>query len=127
MQQGNVGSVKKKDVGEDLRRISAQMPVVHLVQRNVKERTADTPLILLDKVLCIYLGPPMSHTTFKGKAVGSILAVWMLKEQTEVGKSTATSYTDSQAFIKSIGARKSGLRTRAIHHHGVSEANRSYE
>ena len=31
-----------------IRRISAQMPVVHVVQRNVKERTADTPLILVN-------------------------------------------------------------------------------
>jgi len=45
VQQGNVRSVKKKDVGGDLRRISAQMPVVHVVQRNVKERTA--PLLSL--------------------------------------------------------------------------------
>ena len=35
MQQGNVGSVKKKDVEGELGRISAQMPVVHVVQRNV--------------------------------------------------------------------------------------------
>ena len=48
MQQGNVGSVKKKDVEGELGRISAQMPVVHVVQRNVKARIADTPLILLN-------------------------------------------------------------------------------
>jgi len=48
VQQGNVGSVKKKGVEGDLRRISAQMPVVHVVQRNVKERKADTPLILVN-------------------------------------------------------------------------------
>ena len=48
MQQGNVGIVKKKDIEGELGRISSQMPVVHLVQRNVKERTADTPLILVN-------------------------------------------------------------------------------
>ena len=47
MQQGNVGIAKMKDVDGELGRISSQMPVVHLVQRNVKERTADTPLILV--------------------------------------------------------------------------------
>ena len=51
MQQGNVGSVKKKDVEGELGRISAQMPVVHVVQRNVKARIADTPLILLNLML----------------------------------------------------------------------------
>ena len=48
MQQGNVGNVKKKDVGGELGRISAQMPMVHVVQRNVKARITDTPLILLN-------------------------------------------------------------------------------
>ena len=48
MQQGNVGSVKKKDVEGELGRIGAQMPVVHVVQRNVKARIADTPLILVN-------------------------------------------------------------------------------
>ena len=50
MQQGNVGSVKKKDVGGELGRISAQfeIPVVHVVQRNVKARIVDIPLILLN-------------------------------------------------------------------------------
>jgi len=41
-QQGNVGSVKKKDVEGELGRISTQTPVVHVVQRNVKERITDT-------------------------------------------------------------------------------------
>ena len=48
MQQGNVGSVKKKDVEGELGRISTQMPVVHVVERNVKARIADTPLILVN-------------------------------------------------------------------------------
>ena len=48
MQQRNVGSVRKKDVEGELGRISAQMPVVHVVQRNVKARIADIPLILLN-------------------------------------------------------------------------------
>ena len=48
MQQGNVGSMEKNDVEGELERISAQMPVVHVVQRNVKARIADTPLILLN-------------------------------------------------------------------------------
>ena len=39
---------KKEDLEGELGRISSQMPVVHLVQRNVKERTADTPLILVN-------------------------------------------------------------------------------
>ena len=38
MQQGNIGSVKKKDVEGQLGWISAQMPLVHVVQRNVKKR-----------------------------------------------------------------------------------------
>ena len=46
MQQGNVGSVKKKDVEGELGRIGAQMPVVHVVQRNVKARIAGTLLSL---------------------------------------------------------------------------------
>ena len=45
MQQGNVGIVKKKDREGELGRIRSQMPVV---QRNVKERTADTSLILVN-------------------------------------------------------------------------------
>ena len=44
MQQGNVGSVTK-DVEGKLGWISAQIPVVHVVQRN-KARIADTPLSL---------------------------------------------------------------------------------
>ena len=44
----NVGSVKKKDVEGELGRISEQTLVVHVVQRNVKARTADTPLILVN-------------------------------------------------------------------------------
>ena len=48
MQQGNVGNVKKKDAEGELGRISAQMSVVHVVQRNVKARIADTPLILVN-------------------------------------------------------------------------------
>ena len=48
MQQGNVGSVKKNDVEGELETISAQMPVVRVVQRNVKVRIADTLLILLN-------------------------------------------------------------------------------
>ena len=61
-----------------------------------------------EKVLHVYLGPLMRHTTFEGKAVGSILTAWMIQGQTEVGKSTVTSRTNSQAFIKSMGVRKSG-------------------
>jgi hypothetical protein len=38
VQQGDVGSVKKKDVKGELGRISAKMLVVHVVQRNVKEK-----------------------------------------------------------------------------------------
>ena len=41
----NVGIVRKKDVEGELERISERMPVVHVAQRNVKERIADTPLI----------------------------------------------------------------------------------
>jgi len=48
VQQRNVGSLKKKDVEGELRRISAQMPVVHVVQRNVNKRIADIPLILVN-------------------------------------------------------------------------------
>jgi len=62
----------------------------------------------LEKILRYHLGPLTKHTTFEGEAVGSILAAWMMQGQTEVGKSTMTSYTDSQAFIKSTGVRKAG-------------------
>ena len=48
MQQGNVGSMKKKDVERELGWISTQMPVVHVVQRDVKARIADTPLIFVN-------------------------------------------------------------------------------
>ena len=48
MQQGNVGSVKKEDMEGELGSIRSQMPVVPVVQRNVKERTADTSLILVN-------------------------------------------------------------------------------
>ena len=48
MQQGNVGIVKKKDREGELGRIRSQIPVVPVVQRNVKERTADTSLILVN-------------------------------------------------------------------------------
>jgi len=65
---------------------------------------ADEP----EKILRYHLGLLTKHTTFEGEAVGSILAAWMMQGQTEVGKSTMTSYTDSQAFIKSTGARKAG-------------------
>jgi len=61
-----------------------------------------------EKTLRFHLGPLTKHTTFEGKAVGSILSAWMLQGQTEVGKLAATSYTNSQAFIKSTGARKAG-------------------
>jgi ribonuclease HI len=61
-----------------------------------------------EKILRFHLGSLKKHTTFEGEAVGSILAAWMLQGQAEVGKSAATSYTDSQAFIKATGARKTG-------------------
>ena len=48
MQQGIVGIVKKKDMEGELGRISSQIPVVHVVRRNVKEGTVDTPLILVN-------------------------------------------------------------------------------
>jgi ribonuclease HI len=61
------------------------------------------------KILRFHLGSLKKHTTFEGEAVGSILVAWMLQGQAEVGKLTVTSYTDSQAFIKATGARKTGL------------------
>ena len=48
MQQGNVGIMKKKNMEVELGRIRSQMPVVPVVQRNVKERTEDTSLILVN-------------------------------------------------------------------------------
>ena len=60
------------------------------------------------KTLCFHLGLLKKHTTYEGEAVGSILAAWMLQNQPEVGKVAITSYSDSQAFIKATGARKSG-------------------
>jgi len=62
----------------------------------------------LEKILHYHLGPLTKHTTFEGEAMGSILSAWMLQGWQEVGKATVTSYTDSQAFIKSMGVRKSG-------------------
>jgi len=62
----------------------------------------------LEKILHYHLGPLTKHTTFEGEAVGSILTAWMLQGWQEVGKAMVTSYMDSQAFIKSMGARKSG-------------------
>jgi len=62
----------------------------------------------LEKVLCYHLGSLKKHTTFKGEAVGSMLAAWMLQGQPEVGQSKITNYTDSQAFIRATGVRKSG-------------------
>jgi len=62
----------------------------------------------LVKILRYHLGSLKKHTTFKGEAVGSILVAWMLQGQPEVGKLEATSYTDSQAFIKVMGVRKTG-------------------
>ena len=43
-----VGSVKKKDVVGELGKINAHISVFHVVQMNVKERIADTPLILVN-------------------------------------------------------------------------------
>jgi len=60
------------------------------------------------KTLHFHLGSLKKHTTYEGEAVGSILAAWMLQDQPEVGKVAITSYSDSQAFIKVMGARKSG-------------------
>ena len=40
--------MKKKDVEGESGRISAQIPVVHVVQRNVKARIAAPSLILLN-------------------------------------------------------------------------------
>jgi len=61
-----------------------------------------------EKILRFHLGSLKKHTTFEGEAVGSILATWMLQGQPEAGQSKITNYTDSQAFIKATGARKSG-------------------
>ena len=61
-----------------------------------------------EKVLCYHLGSLKKHTTFEGEAVGSMLAAWMLQGRPEVGWSKITNYTDSQAFIRATGARKSG-------------------
>jgi len=62
----------------------------------------------LEKILHFHLGSLKKHTTFEGEAVGSILAAWMLQGRPEVGQTKITSYTDSQAFIKATGVRKSG-------------------
>jgi len=62
-----------------------------------------------EQILRYHFGLLTKHTTYKGKAVGSILTAWMLQGRTEVGKATVTSYTDSQAFIRATGARKSKL------------------
>ena len=48
MKQGNVGNVKKKDVEGELGWINPQMPLAHVIQRNVKETIADTPLSLVN-------------------------------------------------------------------------------
>jgi len=40
--------MKNKDVEGELGRNSAQMPVVHVVQRNLRERIEGTPLILVN-------------------------------------------------------------------------------
>ena len=61
-----------------------------------------------EKVLCFHLGFLKRHTMFEGEVVGSMLAAWMLQGRPEVGQSKITSYTDSQAFIKATGPRKSG-------------------
>ena len=61
-----------------------------------------------EKVLRYHLGSLKKHTTFEGEAVGSILAAWMLQGRPEVGRSKITNYTDSQAFIRATGTRKSG-------------------
>jgi len=62
----------------------------------------------LEKVLHYHLGSLKKHTTFKGEAVRSMLAAWMLQGQPEVGQSKITNYTDSQAFIRAMGVRKLG-------------------
>lgn len=61
-----------------------------------------------EKILHFHLGTIKEHTTFEGEAVGSILAAWMLQGRPEVGKAKATTYSDSQAFIKAMGARNLG-------------------
>ena len=61
-----------------------------------------------ERVLRFHLGSLKQHTMFEGEVVGSILAAWMLKGRPEVEKLKATSYSDSQVFIKVTGARNSG-------------------
>lgn len=51
MLQRNVGSVRWKIVEEGSERICAKMPVLHVIQRNVKGKTAD---ILLTPVKCFW-------------------------------------------------------------------------
>ena len=60
-----------------------------------------------EKVLRYHLGSLKKHTTLEGEAVRSILAAWMLQGRPEVGRSKITNYTDSQAFIRAMGTRKS--------------------
>jgi hypothetical protein len=45
MPQRNAGSVRSKNVREGSERICAKILVLHVIQRNVKGKTADTLLI----------------------------------------------------------------------------------
>ena len=45
MLQRNAGSVRLKDVQEESEKMCAKMPVLHVIQKNVKGKIADTLLI----------------------------------------------------------------------------------
>lgn len=57
------------------------------------------------RILRYHLGPLTEHTSYEAEAVGSLLAVWLLQNETCTGEREIVTYTDSQAFITATGAQ----------------------
>jgi len=53
-----------------------------------------------------YLGPSTKHNSYKGEAVGGLLACWLIRNTIGTGFKTVSIYIDNQALIKVMAASK---------------------
>jgi ribonuclease HI len=58
------------------------------------------------RILRYKLGKDSEYSTRDAEAVGCILALWLLRGEDQLSDRSISLYTDSQAFIQSMGARR---------------------
>ncbi|TFK36562.1 hypothetical protein BDQ12DRAFT_609576 [Crucibulum laeve] len=59
---------------------------------------------MLKAILCYHLGPTSDHTNVDTEGIGTILAVWLLR-QMNINFSTSKMFTDIQNFMQILGKR----------------------